>query len=341
MDAPDLLATGRPQGDLEGHFLQEGDLPVQAIGCPIGHLVYLKLGAASGGIWTSVVDHVVFMVTSNNQPTIPSLSFQDDLQAFPWARTAIDDIAGYDHRIRAPLVDMGDDFLESRQVTMDVCQDRYFLYHVELSLRIDSSRTTLRRRSIIRGSLLFNNRGWARIGKKTETGWFFIGLKSDDFETRPSWRKRMKLAIGSDERTHLTDAVIEEVKRRGHEVVLFGPLAGKDHYWPEVAQKAAEMVSSGKADEGILFCWTGTGISLAANKVPGIRAALCGDAETARGARLWNKANILCLSLRATSEVVAQEILETWFATDYVPNEVDDTCLADVEAIEQKYFGVW
>jgi ribose 5-phosphate isomerase B len=147
----------------------------------------------------------------------------------------------------------------------------------------------------------------------------------------------MKIAIGSDERTHLTDTVIEAVKERGHDVTLFGPLAGQDEYWPAVAQETAETVTSGKADEAILFCWTGTGISLAANKVPGIRAALCGDAETAKGARLWNQANVLCMSLRATSEVVAKEILDAWFDTEYQPNEVDDTCLRQVQAIEDKY----
>ena len=147
----------------------------------------------------------------------------------------------------------------------------------------------------------------------------------------------MKIAIGSDERTHLTDAVIEEVKRRGYEIELYGPLDDQDAYWPAVAQQVAERIVSGDVDEGILFCWTGTGISLAANKVPGIRAALCGDAETARGARLWNRANILCLSLRTTPEVIAQEILESWFSTEYQPNEVDDTCLAQVVAIEKKY----
>jgi ribose 5-phosphate isomerase B len=97
------------------------------------------------------------------------------------------------------------------------------------------------------------------------------------------------------------------------------------------------MVSEGRADEAILFCWTGTGISLAANKVPGIRAALCGDAETARGARQWNKANVLCMSLRTTSEVMAEEIIKAWFETEYEPNEMDDLCIAQVRAIENKY----
>jgi len=147
----------------------------------------------------------------------------------------------------------------------------------------------------------------------------------------------MKIAIGSDERTHLTDVVVKEIQERGHEVTLFGPLIGREQYWPEVAQEVAEAVTTGKADEAILFCWTGTGISLAANKVPGIRAALVHDAETARGARLWNNANILCLSLRATPEVVAKEILDTWFDIAYEPNEVDDECLQQVAAIEAKY----
>lgn len=147
----------------------------------------------------------------------------------------------------------------------------------------------------------------------------------------------MKIAIGSDERTHLTDAVIEEVRNRGHEVKLIGPLAGKKTYWPEVARQVAESVANQQADEGILFCWTGTGVSLAANKVPGIRAALCDDAETARGARLWNNANVLCMSLRRTSEVVAREILESWFGTAYQPNPEDDACLAQVEEIETAY----
>lgn len=98
-------------------------------------------------------------------------------------------------------------------------------------------------------------------------------------------------------------------------------------------------MANGRADEGILFCWTGTGVSLAANKLPGIRAALCDDAETARGARLWNNANVLCLSIRRTSAVMAQEILDMWFKTSYQPNEVDDTCLRQVAELEAS--GRW
>ena len=147
----------------------------------------------------------------------------------------------------------------------------------------------------------------------------------------------MRIAIGSDERTHLTDCVVEEVKKRGHEVELFGPLASRQDYWPAVAQLVAERVSACRADEGILLCWTGTGVCLAANKVLGVRAALCDDAETARGARLWNNANVLCLSIRRAAEVVAREILDTWFGTEYEPNEEDDSCLAQLAAIEEKH----
>lgn len=147
----------------------------------------------------------------------------------------------------------------------------------------------------------------------------------------------MRLAVGSDEKTHLTDVVIRRLKEAGHSLDLYGPLAENEHDWPQVAQLVAESVAAGSAEEGILFCWTGTGVSIVANKVPGIRAALCDDAGTARGARLWNNANVLCLSLRRVSEVLADEILEEWFGTKYQPNPQDDACLAQIERLEAKY----
>lgn len=147
----------------------------------------------------------------------------------------------------------------------------------------------------------------------------------------------MEIAIGSDEITGLTQAVITELQRRGHDVIPFGPLADQPEAWPAVARAVAEAVAQGRAAEGILFCWTGTGVSLAANKVPGIRAALCADAETARGARLWNNANILCLSLRLTSLPVAKEILDSWFETAYQPNPEDDACLAAMDDLDRAY----
>src|SRR3712207_1942119 len=99
----------------------------------------------------------------------------------------------------------------------------------------------------------------------------------------------MKIAIGSDEKSELTEALVAELEKRDHEVVAFGPVAGQEESdWPLVCGRVAEAVAAGEADEGIVCCWTGTGASIAANKVPGVRAALVHDAETARGARVWN-----------------------------------------------------
>ena len=122
----------------------------------------------------------------------------------------------------------------------------------------------------------------------------------------------MKLILGADDRTHLTDVLTEALRRRGHDVDLVGPPAGEALEWADVAREVAERIAFRRAEQGVLLCWTGTGVSIAANKVPGVRAALCADAETARGARRWNDANVLCLSLRATSETVAVEILDAW-----------------------------
>jgi ribose 5-phosphate isomerase B len=134
----------------------------------------------------------------------------------------------------------------------------------------------------------------------------------------------MRIAVGSDERTPLTDAVVDELRRRGHEVELAGPLSGEPLQWAGVAERVGRNVAGGSCDRGVLFCWTGTGVSIAANKVPGVRAALCSDADTARGARLWNDANILCMSLRSTSEAIAREMLETWLSTEPDPSEAEN-----------------
>ncbi len=147
----------------------------------------------------------------------------------------------------------------------------------------------------------------------------------------------MRIAIGSDEKTHLTDLIVQEIEKRGHTVELFGPLRDENSSWPQVARQVAESVRKGSADEGLVCCWTGTGVSIAANKVPGIRAALCGDAETARGARLWNRANVLCLSLRATPEAIAKEILDAWFNTPLGIDPEDVAAVEQVGEIESRY----
>ncbi|MEW6715989.1 MAG: RpiB/LacA/LacB family sugar-phosphate isomerase [Chloroflexota bacterium] len=144
----------------------------------------------------------------------------------------------------------------------------------------------------------------------------------------------MKISVGSDERPNVVDTVLQYLEEDGHDVLCHAPKTGETLPWPRVAQQVAEDVVQGRAEEGILFCWTGTGVSIAANKVPGVRAALCVDAETARGARLWNNANVLCLSLRLTTEALVKEILEAWLNTHYQPNPEDDACLAQVEALD-------
>jgi ribose 5-phosphate isomerase B len=129
-------------------------------------------------------------------------------------------------------------------------------------------------------------------------------------------RNSLRIALGSDEKSPVTDFLGGELEARGHQVSRFGALGDGGSDWPDVAVDVARAVASGDADEGVLLCWTGTGVSIAANKVPGVRAALCADAETARGARAWNQANVLCLSLRTTTEALAREILDAWFAAE-------------------------
>jgi ribose 5-phosphate isomerase B len=125
----------------------------------------------------------------------------------------------------------------------------------------------------------------------------------------------MRVSVSSDERTGIADALVEELRRRGHEPLAHGALAdGEREDWAWASEAAARDVAEGRAEQAIVCCWTGTGASIAANKVPGVRAALCADAATAEGARRWNDANVLALSLRLTSAAQLGEILDAWFA---------------------------
>jgi ribose 5-phosphate isomerase B len=125
----------------------------------------------------------------------------------------------------------------------------------------------------------------------------------------------MRVVLGSDEVSPLTEAVTDDLRKRGHEVVLVGPPAGEQLEWADVGRRLGQTVADGEADTGVLFCWTGTGASIAANKVAGVRAALCTDAETARGARRWNDANVLALGLRLTTPATALEMLDAFLRT--------------------------
>ncbi len=135
----------------------------------------------------------------------------------------------------------------------------------------------------------------------------------------------MKIAFGTDERTPLTDAIVAALEEQGHEVIV----RLEDEPWPDVGQRVGEAVAERQADRGVVCCWTGTGVSIAANKVPGVRAALCTDAETARGARRWNDANVLALGLRLTSETVAKEMLKAFLSTP--PDHDEAATIAKVE----------
>ena len=127
----------------------------------------------------------------------------------------------------------------------------------------------------------------------------------------------MRISVAADEDTGVAGAVVAQLRDRGHEPVVHGALAdGERDDWAWASEAAARDVAEGRADQAVVCCWTGTGASIAANKVPGIRAALCADAETAAGARKWNDANVLALSLRTTSEAVLAEILDAWFSAD-------------------------
>jgi ribose 5-phosphate isomerase B len=144
----------------------------------------------------------------------------------------------------------------------------------------------------------------------------------------------MRIAIAADERTGVAGAVVEEIRRRGHEPLLHGALREDERDdWAWASEAAARDVAEGRAEQGIVCCWTGTGASIAANKVGGIRAALCADAATADGARRWNDANVLALSLRTMSEAVLSEILDAWFAGTPSGDASDRANVEHVDAI--------
>jgi ribose 5-phosphate isomerase B len=135
----------------------------------------------------------------------------------------------------------------------------------------------------------------------------------------------VRVAFGTDEVTALTARIQDLLSERGHEVVV----VGEGDPWPDVGRRVGEAVAGGGADRGVVCCWTGTGVSIAANKVAGVRAALCTDAETARGARRWNDANVLALGLRLTSVTVAAEMLHAFLTADPDPEE-----RANIERVE-------
>ena len=147
----------------------------------------------------------------------------------------------------------------------------------------------------------------------------------------------MKIAVAADERVGVAEAVIDQLRKRGHEPIAHGALAeGERDDWAWASEAAARDVAEGRAEQAIVCCWTGTGASIAANKVEGVRAALCLDAQTADGARKWNDANALALSLRATSEAELGEILDAWFGGEPSGDAEDAANVEHLSEIESK-----
>lgn len=142
----------------------------------------------------------------------------------------------------------------------------------------------------------------------------------------------MRCAIGADDTGPLTEALLAELDRRGIASERFGALSSPgETEWASIGRAVGTAVAAGRADVGIVCCWTGTGISIAANKVRGVRAALCGDAVTAEGARRWNDANVLALSLRATSPAVGLEILAAFLSSQASTDSADRRSIEAVE----------
>jgi ribose 5-phosphate isomerase B len=146
----------------------------------------------------------------------------------------------------------------------------------------------------------------------------------------------MRIAVAADELVGVAEAVVEELERRGHEVIRHGALSESERDdWAWASEAAARDVGEGRAEQAVVCCWTGTGASIAANKVGGVRAALCADASTAAGARRWNDANALALSLRATSRPELVEILDAWFAAEPSAEPGDVANIAHVAEVER------
>jgi ribose 5-phosphate isomerase B len=144
----------------------------------------------------------------------------------------------------------------------------------------------------------------------------------------------MRISVAADERIGVAGVLVDELRARGHETLLHGALNEDERDdWAWCSEAAARDVAEGRAQQAVVCCWTGTGASIAANKVNGIRAALCADAQTAAGARRWNDANVLALSLRTTSEAQVEEILDAWFASGPSDEEDDRANIAHVDEI--------
>lgn len=135
----------------------------------------------------------------------------------------------------------------------------------------------------------------------------------------------MRIVVGADDEGAVADAVIAELRSRGHDVSVL-----ERAQWPDVAERVAQAVAAGEADQGVLFCWTGTGTAMAANKIAGVRAALAWEPWIAEGARKWNDANVLVMSLKRTEPETAKQIVEAWLRVEQAePDEAANIARLD------------
>ncbi len=141
---------------------------------------------------------------------------------------------------------------------------------------------------------------------------------------------RMRIVLGADDEGAVADAAVEELRSRGHEVEVL-----ERGQWPDLAARVARAVAAGEADQGMLFCWTGTGTSMAANKIRGVRAALAWEPWIAEGARRWNDANVLVMSLKRTDPTTAREIVAAWLGVDE-PDADEADNIARLGALERE-----
>ena len=148
----------------------------------------------------------------------------------------------------------------------------------------------------------------------------------------------MRISVGADELTGVAVDLLAELERRGHETLAHGALAQDERDdWAWASEMVARDVAAGRAEQGIACCWTGTGAAIAANKVAGVRAALCVDATTAAGARRWNDANVLALSLRTTSQAELSEILDAWLSSGPSAEAGDRANVAHLSELERGF----
>ncbi len=140
----------------------------------------------------------------------------------------------------------------------------------------------------------------------------------------------MRVAYGADDANETTRAVQQALADRGVEVV---DVTG-DRQWPEIGAAVGQAVAAGSADLGVVLCWTGTGTAIAANKVAGVRAALAWDPWIASGARKWNDANVLAMSLKRLAPDVAVEVL-TAFLDETGPDPDEAANIARLGALDE------